>query len=41
VLKLNRINEKRKKREEKAEYCHTDKEERKAGYDLWRTDLRV
>jgi hypothetical protein len=31
----------RKEKEEKAEYYHKDKEERKASYDLWRTDLRV
>jgi hypothetical protein len=31
----------RKEKEEKAEYCLKDKEERKASYDLGRTDLRV
>jgi hypothetical protein len=31
----------RKEKEERAEYCHKDKEERKASCDLWRIDLRV
>jgi hypothetical protein len=39
VKNLNMISKKRK--EKKAEYCHKDKEERKASYALWRTDLRV
>jgi hypothetical protein len=42
VKQLNRISGKgRKEKEEKAEYCHKDKEERKANCDLWRIDLRV